>query len=91
MLIGLGFTAGIAAALVCWPLGASLAPYAAPAGLAVLAVNSGALRQILLTNAALQQRNAMYAFMRWELLFGWVFAQQLSWNAADFESACCQI
>lgn len=68
-LIGLGLTAGIAAALVCWPLGASLAPYAAPAGLAVLAINSGALRQILLTNAALQQRNAMYAFMRWELLF----------------------
>ncbi|HOM75382.1 MAG TPA: hypothetical protein P5175_10135 [Anaerohalosphaeraceae bacterium] len=69
ILVGLGLTAGAAAAFVCYPLGGNLAPYAAPAGIAVLALNSGAMRQILLTNSALQQRNAMYAFMRWELLF----------------------
>ncbi len=69
ILIGLGFLSGTAATLVCYPIGSALAPYAAPAGAAALALNTGSMRQILMTHAGLEQRNAMYAFMRWELLF----------------------
>ena len=69
VLIGLGFAAGIVGTLVCQPLGRALGPFAAPAGVATLAVTSGGLRQLLLTKPALDQRNEMYAGLRWELLF----------------------
>jgi hypothetical protein len=69
ILILLGFLSGVAATLACYPLGSVLAPFAAPAGIAALALNSGTMRQILLTGAAFEQRNVMYASMRWELLF----------------------
>jgi hypothetical protein len=69
ILIGLGFAAGIVGTLVCQPLGGALGPFAAPAGVATLAMTSGGLRQLLLTHHTLDQRNAMYAGLRWELLF----------------------
>jgi hypothetical protein len=69
ILIGLGFAAGIVGSLVSQPLGGALGPFAAPAGVATLAVASGGLRQLLLTHHTLEQRNAMYAGLRWELLF----------------------
>jgi hypothetical protein len=69
ILIVLGFAAGVAGTLICYPFGRFLGPLSAPAGAAVLAMASGDMRQILLTNYAFQQRNAMYSFLRWELLF----------------------
>lgn len=68
ILLLLGFVSGVIATGVCYPLGSAVAPLAAPGGAAVLAMTGGNLRQILLTNSALEQRHAMYAFMRWELL-----------------------
>ena len=68
-LILLGFAAGIVGTLVCYPFGRFLGSLSAPAGVATLAVVSGNLRQLLLTNSSFDQRNAMYAFLRWELLF----------------------
>ena len=95
ILIGLGFVAGIAGTLVCQPLGGALGPFAAPAGVATLAVTSGGLRQLLLINPALDERNAMYACLRWELLFwlaicaagylGSYLAAKLFANKADAE------
>jgi len=41
----------------------------APAGAAALAMASGDMRQLLLTNYTFEQRNLMYSFLRWELLF----------------------
>ena len=69
ILIALGFAAGIVGTLVCQPLGSALGPSAAPAGVATLAMSSGGLRQLLLTHHTLDQRNALYGFLRWELLF----------------------
>jgi len=69
ILLGLGFAAGVVGTLVCQPLGSALGPFAAPAGVATLAMTSGGLRQLLLTHHALEQRNALYGFLRWELLF----------------------
>ena len=69
ILIGLGFAAGIIGTLVTHPLGRGLGPFAAPAGVATLAMTSGGFRQLLLINPTLDQRNALYASLRWELLF----------------------
>lgn len=69
ILILLGFAAGVVSTLVCYPLGDVLGPFAAPAGVAVLAMTSGNLRQVLLTHSAFEQRSAMYGFLRLELLF----------------------
>ena len=69
LLMVLGLVAGAVATLVCFPLGSVLGPFAAPTGVAVLAMASGDLRQILLTHSGFEQRSAMYAFLRWELLF----------------------
>lgn len=69
ILIGLGFVAGVVATLVCRPLGSALGPFAAPAGVATLAGTSGGLRQLLLIHHTLDQRNAMYGTLRWEVLF----------------------
>lgn len=71
VLILLGFVAGAVATAVCYPVGSAVAPIAAPGGAAVLAVSGGSLRQLLLTHSAFEQRNALYASLRWELLF-WV-------------------
>jgi len=69
ILLGLGFAAGVVGTLVCHPLGRALGPFAAPAGVATLAITSGGLRQLLLTNPTFDQRNALYGLLRWELLF----------------------
>lgn len=69
ILIGLGFAAGVVGALVCYPIGGVLGQFSAPAGVGVLAMVSGDLRQLLLTNYTLAERNAMYGTLRWELLF----------------------
>jgi hypothetical protein len=68
LVILLGFIAGAAATLVCYPLGNVLGPLAAPAGLAVLALFTGGIKQLLLTNASFQQRNALYSTLRFETL-----------------------
>ena len=68
ILLGLGFVAGAVATLVCYPMGSILAPYAAPTGLAVLALCSGSIKQLLLTNSEAAARSSLYGFMRWEVL-----------------------
>lgn len=71
ILAGLGFLAGVVATLACYPLGSALGPFAAPAGIAVLALSCGSMRALLLYNQDFAARSELYAFLRWELLF-WV-------------------
>ncbi len=68
VVIGLAFLAGGLATLVCYPLGSVLGPYAAPAGLGVVALCTGGITQLLLTNSALEQRNTLYGLLRIESL-----------------------
>lgn len=68
ILIVLGFAAGALATLACYPLGSALGPFAAPAGTAILALSSGPMRNLLLYNQSVQERSALYAFLRWELV-----------------------
>ncbi|MCE5186617.1 MAG: hypothetical protein LLF76_10880 [Planctomycetaceae bacterium] len=69
ILILLGFAAGILANIACYPLGGVLAPFAAPAGTAVLALTGGSMRVLLLYNKDFQARSHLYGFLRWEMLF----------------------
>ena len=69
LVVVLGFLAGIVATLLCYPIGNILGPYAAPAGIAVLALCTGSIKQLLLTNSALEQRNTLYGFFRLESIF----------------------
>lgn len=69
LLVVLAIAASVAATVVCWPAGRFLGPIAAPAGIGIFALISGTLRQVLLTNSTLADRNELYAFLRWEMLF----------------------
>lgn len=65
----LAFGAGFAAYFVAWPAGKIFAPYAAPTGLAIWAMRSGSMQQLLLDHQDVAQRQALYAALRWEGLF----------------------
>ena len=69
LVVVLGFVAGIVATLACYPLGNVLGPFAAPAGVGILALFSGGIKELLLTNPSLEQRNALYVCLRFESLF----------------------
>ncbi len=68
IVIALGLVAGAVATLLCYPIGNILGPYAAPAGVAIWALNSGSIKELLITNSELSARTAMYSFFRWEAL-----------------------
>lgn len=65
----LAFGAGCAAYFAAWPAGKIFAPYAAPTGMAIWAMHSGSMHQLLLYHHDLPQRQALYAALRWEGLF----------------------
>jgi len=67
-LIALAFMAGVLATLATYPLGSALGPFAAPAGLAVLALAGGSMRNLLLYNQDFESRSVLYASLRWEVL-----------------------
>jgi hypothetical protein len=69
MMVVLGFCSGVVATVACYPMGNVLGPFAAPTGVAVLALNSGSMSQLLMFNNTLAQRNALYGALRWEILF----------------------
>jgi len=65
----LAFGAGFAAYFAAWPAGKIFAPYAAPTGMAVWAMHSGSMHQLLMYHHDLPQRQALYSALRWEGLF----------------------
>jgi len=60
------FLAGLLAYFVSWPYGRDIAHLAVPAGLSVWAIRSSDLAGLFQANPALQQRQAIYAALRWE-------------------------
>jgi len=52
--------------LVCWPYGREIGPLAAPSGLAVWAIRSGSMAQLMQQNPAFSQRQAIFAALKWE-------------------------
>ena len=65
----LAYGAGFAAFFVAWPAGKIFAPYAAPTGLAIWAMRSGNMQQLLLDHQEAAQRQVLYSNLRWEGLF----------------------
>ncbi len=65
----LAFAAGFIAFFVSWPAGKILAPYAAPTGLAIWAMFSGNMHQLLLDHYEPARRETLYAALRWEGFF----------------------
>lgn len=61
-----GFAAGAAGYFVCWPYGRQIAILAAPAGLAVWALKTGSMADLLRLMPTAPQRQAVYATIKWE-------------------------
>jgi hypothetical protein len=78
ILILLGLSSGAVAALACYPLGSVLGLFAAPAGVAVLALSGGSMRVLLLYNLAFEPRSRLYASLRWEM-FLWLAVCVAGW------------
>ncbi len=68
-LVILAFVAGFIAYFICWPYGREIAPLAAPSGLAVWAVRTGNMAGLIQLNPTLQQRQAIFATLKWEPFF----------------------
>ena len=61
--------ASVIAYFVCWPYGREMAVLAAPSGLAVWAMRSGSMGQLMQGNTALLQREVLWATLKWEPIF----------------------
>jgi hypothetical protein len=87
ILVVLAFVAGCVGYFVSWPYGREIGILAAPAGLAVWAVRSGSMTELIRQNATIDQRVALFSGLKWESPFwlavvaagyaGAVFAQNL--------------
>ena len=65
----LAFLSGLGAYFAAFPYGRQIAPLAAPAGVALWAVRSGDMACLLRLNHSLQQRQQVYAMLKWEGFF----------------------
>jgi len=65
----LALAANLIAYFVCWPYGREIGVLAAPSGLAVWAIRSGSIAQLIQMNPSFSQRQAIFATLRWEPIF----------------------
>lgn len=66
ILAALAFLAGLTAYFLSWPYGREIGTLAAPAGLAVWALHSGSMAELVKLHPALEQRQALFAALKWE-------------------------
>jgi len=71
-LVLLAFSVGFVGYFLSWPYGREIGILAAPAGLAVWAIRSGTMAQLMQLNPTLTQRQALFAALKWEPVF-WLF------------------
>ncbi|MHC4624364.1 MAG: hypothetical protein ACYS4W_10745 [Planctomycetota bacterium] len=62
----LAFLAGLIGYFLSWPHGREIGILAAPAGLAVWGIRSGTMGELIRQYSALEQRQALFAAIRWE-------------------------
>jgi len=65
----LALAANLIAYFVCWPYGREIGVLAAPSGLAVWAIRSGSMAELMQLNPSFSQRQAIFATLRWEPIF----------------------
>ena len=68
-LVILAVLIGFIAYFVSWPYGKEIGVLAVPAGLAIWALRSGTVADLIRLNPALEQRQALFAALKWEPLF----------------------
>jgi len=68
-LVLLAFLVGFVAYFLSWPYGREIGILAAPVGLAVWAVRSGSMAQLMQLNPTLAQRQILFAGLKWEPVF----------------------
>jgi len=68
-LVLLAFWVGLIAYFVSWPYGREIGILAVPSGLAIWAVCSGSMAQLIQLNPTLSQRQALFAALKWEPFF----------------------
>ena len=68
-LVLLAFLVGFAAYFLSWPYGREIGILAAPVGLAVWAIRSGSMAQLMQLNPTLAQRQALFGALKWEPVF----------------------
>ncbi len=68
-LAGLAFLVGLIAYFLSWPYGREIGILAVPSGLAVWAVRSGSIANLMQLNPALPQRQQILGALRWEPVF----------------------
>jgi len=61
--------AGFIAYFLSWPYGREIGILAVPSGLAVWAVRTGSMADLIMHNPTVPQRQALFAMLRWEPLF----------------------
>jgi len=69
ILAGLAFLAGLLAYFLSWPYGREIGVLAVPSGLAVWAVRTGSMANLMQTNPDLLQRQALFTTLKWEPAF----------------------
>jgi len=67
-LLALGFVAGFIGYFLAWPYGREIGILAVPAGLAIWALRSGSMANLLKQHPTLAQRQALFAGLQWEPL-----------------------
>lgn len=65
----LALAANLIAYFACWPYGREIGVLAAPSGLAVWAIRSGSMAQLMQQHPAFSHRAAVFATLRWEPIF----------------------
>ncbi len=68
-LVVLAFLAGFIGYFLSWPYGREIGILAAPSGLAVLALRTGSMANLMQLNPTLAQREALFATLKWEPVF----------------------
>ena len=65
----LAFLVGILAYFLSWPYGRQIAVLAVPAGLAIWAVRTGSVTNMIQANPTIAQRQVFFTAIRWESIF----------------------
>ena len=68
-LVLLALSVGFVAYFLSWPYGREIGVLAVPSGLAVWALRSGSMAQLMQLNPTLSQRQALFAALKWEPFF----------------------
>lgn len=68
-LMVLAVLAGLIGYFICWPYGREIGILAVPAGLAIWAVRSGNMAELVRLNPTLAQRQELLATLKWEPVF----------------------